>query len=947
MSTPPSTPSSATPLSSIIASRVQQSISGLGASIRTPLRNMSTTGVSTTTTTGQASATTGQTSGIAFPSSITTIPSSNVGGSGVSQGTTGGGFTAPSASTSGGGGNAPSASGGGGGGGNGPPGGGGGGGGPPGPGGGAPPGGGGPPAAPATAPFVIRPPCPKIGGLVHTSEHVWTPFVGGRPNVAWTSAVNVLTTAENVNHYRSSAVAERRKAATARIAPLSFKISQTTDVGALCREVLESMDDHGTDTIGFVEHPDANQGMINVVEYPFLYTTETIKPVLERLSPLYDEYNLEQSRELIKKIRESMTPQLRLHIDQKIRFQQRKKDGLYFVEYFLAVISTLEPVTLEKYDRITEELKNLNISQFDRENVSLLTAKFRRGANILQSNGKYEHKLTKVLIVACAEAGIGNRDYSDEVQRLKLKMRKALQHTDHKNDAETDQYMRDNSLTFVDVCNEIELCYQHALSENAWPAAKNPVDSKKPPASFMQEKTFKASINKDAQFKKAVLNVLQSTMSNKSGSAGRSPSAEFPCHKCGSPNHWAPQCTQKGDIKGRHNEGKKNDNQAHKSSPKSDSNFASPGPGEPQTRAINGVDYYWCAKCNRGKGRWRTTHRTEAKDGIPGHQGKVHTPPQSGGGAYNFSGDYGAWCLPIDDSPVVPTPFSIVLFLRSILFLVAFLSLGYHSEEIFSGLTAAWFSTMLPILQSATQFAHIASQFLSQQLLSAFAAISIGISMFLALPIQCFVAPTFWMLLGFGINDLAYRRRPSHTIPVRTPYRNPRRLRRSTRSRKSIRRGRIAQWHRGQWHRGVARSCVHGPKVFSTHAPFPHTRSTVQRRRRRAAFLRRKASQRTYADTSARYTTARQPHTVDPTAGNSTNPWVGSPSGRFASQRQHHRTGPTWARNCPLYKSEPPTEPPRCYNWRSPQNSDSVAEQVDFDRIFPWLSKALHQRLHR
>ena len=72
-----------------------------------------------------------------------------------------------------------------------------------------------------------------------------------------------------------------------------------------------------------------------------------------------------------------------------------------------------------------------------------------------------------------------------------------------------------------------------------------------------------------------------------------------------------PKKKGKGGRKGKHKQPKRNN------STKDKSVWNPPGPGEPQTKQIQGTTYHWCQKCNHGRGRWSTTHGTSSHLGKP------------------------------------------------------------------------------------------------------------------------------------------------------------------------------------------------------------------------------------------------------------------------------------------------------------------------------------------
>ena len=93
------------------------------------------------------------------------------------------------------------------------------------------------------------------------------------------------------------------------------------------------------------------------------------------------------------------------------------------------------------------------------------------------------------------------------------------------------------------------------------------------------------------------------------------------CHNCNQKGHIKPNCPQlKGGNGGKSSKGGGNNNGGQQQG-----KWTAPKDGESHTKTIDGKTYYYCSKCNKGKGRWTKHHLTEA------HRNDMHKGASDGG----------------------------------------------------------------------------------------------------------------------------------------------------------------------------------------------------------------------------------------------------------------------------------------------------------------------------
>jgi hypothetical protein len=81
------------------------------------------------------------------------------------------------------------------------------------------------------------------------------------------------------------------------------------------------------------------------------------------------------------------------------------------------------------------------------------------------------------------------------------------------------------------------------------------------------------------------------------------------CFACGKPGYTKKNCPA---CKAKHEANAAQNGNANATPPSgSAGKWAAPKDGEPTEKMIDGVKYYYCGKCRRGKGKWNKNHTTE------------------------------------------------------------------------------------------------------------------------------------------------------------------------------------------------------------------------------------------------------------------------------------------------------------------------------------------------
>jgi len=448
-----------------------------------------------------------------------------------------------------------------------------------------------------------------MGDLVKLSKDEWVPWTGGKPNYDWTSLDFSEALRENTspNQLRGEYAAAAQKGYNYRRTGLTTVFKKNDELQVFVKNVWNHLLDTGMDTIAYLRDPEYSDRMTDVVHGHSRFTVASTKKLSKDQAPLLDKYDRTNDKAARTFLLASLETNLRNRVEEKL------EDSDSFAVTWLTFIKSIQSTSIDRFNSLKTRIKARSAAQYPGENLEALARDFRKDAQELETAGQYDHLLTLDMIKAFLLAGgQGNEDYRFNLRPMKQKLETALLDIAYKTKEAANKHMKDEELTYNDVCILAEDTYRLLFDKKEWPPAQNVRDSKAPRAAYVGEV---GSTLTEAQ----VLALIQSHAGPSSGGAGKKHGT---CHHCKKPGHWKNECPDLKSNKGQSGGdsggagtggGKQQGRGADGKGGSGGWRTTPPKAGEPETKMVNGRKFDYCLKCKR----WTTTHNTATHTGKP------------------------------------------------------------------------------------------------------------------------------------------------------------------------------------------------------------------------------------------------------------------------------------------------------------------------------------------
>ena len=441
----------------------------------------------------------------------------------------------------------------------------------------------------AAAPGGVIPPRPKMGGLetIGTSIIPWT---GGKPNYVWSGLENPQGTILP-SMYRPTSISSSAKSRSYRVYGLSNKFSMDSDLLTFQRKMMEHLAEYGMDSISYLRSPRGGNNMVCIISDHPLFTIQEAEAKEGEISHEYDAYDLANIKDSIKFLFNSLDEEL------EKQMYENCKDSDTFIIHWMNLMLIVGSVSMDRFDRIKEEIRRLKISNYPGENVPGMCTDFLAKWKVLHGAKVYDHSLTMVMLKSIMEAG--NEDFRYEFRSTKSRMDQALLRVRHLSYDDSHQEMVRARLDVQSILKFSKEQYRKMFDNGEWPSA-----------SLGKAKGIKPGYGQ--------VHALERTVGtpNSSGGGGSRDKSNDICSYCKKKGHWARDCrkkkrdqgagnggtgaSQKSNQKGKKDTGKNR----RKRTPKYD--YPAPKEGESEIKDANGTKIMWCDKCKF----WTDTHGT-------------------------------------------------------------------------------------------------------------------------------------------------------------------------------------------------------------------------------------------------------------------------------------------------------------------------------------------------
>ncbi len=479
--------------------------------------------------------------------------------------------------------------------------------------------------------------------------------VGGKPKADWTGLDPNHQSKENPMRYRPLNVT-KDKCITERQSPIKRKFTlNTTNVLDILIDLEERAKAIGVDTYLYLLNPSNDQEMLSITrEYPkFIADLETTKTIANKIRSKFDQNDRSEDSTLFAIIKGSTAQPV---LD-KLQFKVDEDCTAAF--YLMQVVHCIVKSSPTFYDGLKTKLKSLEPKMYSGENVEAMGLDAVKLISILKSANRLTIDDFQVFLSNFAKVSKREGLYNHKLLTLIGQVNDEVKKCTHMTSDDAWKHMTGKDLDPPTIIDKVSEWYTEEINGNTWPAAKLPTASHSPNQAFanvasMDDSAKMGVVNKVM----ALLNLNPSAMErgianggSRGGSNGSSRSKSKPaggkgnCHNCGSDQHWAADCPNKGTGDASSKKGNDTKVKSWRTTP--------PASGASESVSRNGRTFYWCAKCKR----WTASH------GTSGHTGK--SGAKKGGSdaskAHLLSVDPGAWCAFIDptssdEAPNITSP---------------------------------------------------------------------------------------------------------------------------------------------------------------------------------------------------------------------------------------------------------------------------------------------------
>ena len=583
-----------------------------------------------------------------------------------------------------------------------------------------------PGATPNTRPDSAQ---PKMGHLVQV-DGKWFAKLGGVPRSDW-SGLSKPSQHASGGQYRSLDKTKSYKISE-QLTALDPKWQKKHKLTTLQQHIVKQLVKTGMEQHCYLPHPYKPNEVINVVKHPHIVSRDLdfIRKECTKQARAYDDWdreNVEYARDLLlDSIHPSLHPTVAGINDE---------DDPFLVTW-IKVVREWSILTREKAEAVRAQIETCDIRNFHGMDVAQAVDYLRPLCDGLYETREYDPIKLIDFVRTLFNAFPADSPYhlrwwtdldqdivtplEDKYQDLKLKGGTGACEIEDHFQQQTKIGGPDAGLDYGSILQRLKEKYQSYLNRKRWPAASSPKDKRAPNVAFGAASVNQATTDPvqcqpvDTPLTRAeVYALLQDFSSVGKPRKPREPrdKSNDTCNRCGQKGHWArdPACPMKATKPNQSGSGSKPPDTAP-SDRTPNWKYVAPTSGSPDVVTKEGKTWKWCAKCNRGKGRWTTTHTT-----ADHRKGQGKTAPTVNQVTLADTPSYhpAAWYTPVDSTVSLSTLWTALS--RSIpcdvgcLFREYYtpLLLGYllclltvHSATILSGLTtgATWIQRGLPLV---------------------------------------------------------------------------------------------------------------------------------------------------------------------------------------------------------------------------------------------------------
>jgi len=240
----------------------------------------------------------------------------------------------------------------------------------------------------STTTSTFAPAKPKMGGTSKQSEGTETPWTGGMPMHDWSGLVNPEPDSILPTQYRPLSIGSSTKSHHYRTAGLQTKFTLGSDLLPLQKKMLQHFEEYGLDTITYLPDPYKTESMACVVTDYARFTVAEAQTRESLNRTKFDQYDHQNDKDAIKFLQNSLDPEL------ETQMYENCKNTDSFIVHWLNLMHILSSTSIERFDKIKEQIKARKISDYPGHNITTLVTDYLADWRKLHGARLYDNTLT-------------------------------------------------------------------------------------------------------------------------------------------------------------------------------------------------------------------------------------------------------------------------------------------------------------------------------------------------------------------------------------------------------------------------------------------------------------------------------------------------------------------------------------------------------------------------
>jgi hypothetical protein len=278
---------------------------------------------------------------------------------------------------------------------------------------------------------------------------------------------------------------------------------------------------HGMDSVTYFLVPDKTKRESIILDH-MCFDTNFVNSNADDFKNLFDEYATKNDEDLLLAFLNSLDETLQDDINNRIM------EDMIFVQVWMVFIKFMQLDSMEKYDKMKEEIKTrITPKMFPQQDISKMAVRFKKIAKELTAAGLYDQQLTMYMLDSFLTAN-GGQDYLHQLCNLRPKLSLAINTSRYKTAKEQQKHLEDEEVSFEHICDKADSLYIMEIERKVWPPAATRRDTRVAPANFGAN--IAGSEEATQLFVNALIQQMKQTV----------PSGN--CHNCGKPGHWYKDC---------------------------------------------------------------------------------------------------------------------------------------------------------------------------------------------------------------------------------------------------------------------------------------------------------------------------------------------------------------------------------------------------------------------